>query len=147
MTEEDGIRCFCGNCGREMAGERHVSGEARVPCPSCGSLGRNFTAVFTATVEVGSCMEYKARSSAGEVGGLSNRRVFCEGRVGQYPSSCTREGWADVDRVIDRKNDLYKERVVAPDGSVLRDVEERLSDHQCRGSAKKGGAGGHSSRT
>lgn len=41
-------------------------------------------------------------------------------------------------RIIDRDNDRYLEKVVDPEtGEVLRDVDEPLSEHQGRGSAKK----------
>jgi hypothetical protein len=40
------------------------------------------------------------------------------------------------DQVIDRENDRYRERVVTEDGEVIRDVDEPLSKHQGRGSAK-----------
>ncbi len=40
-------------------------------------------------------------------------------------------------RTLDRDNDRYAEKVVDPEtGEVLRDVEEPLSEHQGRGSAK-----------
>lgn len=42
------------------------------------------------------------------------------------------------DRLIDRKRDLYKERVVDADsGEVIRDVEHPLSEHIGYGSAKR----------
>lgn len=41
------------------------------------------------------------------------------------------------DRILDRDNDRYVEKVVDPEtGEVLRDVEQPLSEHQGRGSAK-----------
>lgn len=40
-------------------------------------------------------------------------------------------------RLIDKENDRYRERVVDPlTGDVLRDVDERLSEHFGHGSAK-----------
>lgn len=42
-------------------------------------------------------------------------------------------------RTIDRDNDCYVEKVVDPEtDEVLRDVQEPLSDHRGRGSAKSG---------
>ena len=41
-------------------------------------------------------------------------------------------------RVIDKTNDRYFEKIVDPDtGDVVRDVSEKLSDHQGRGHAKR----------
>jgi len=45
--------------------------------------------------------------------------------------------WVFKNQVIDWLNDRYKERVVAPDGTVLRDVDHPLTEHQGRGSAKR----------
>jgi len=41
------------------------------------------------------------------------------------------------ERIIDRKNNHYKELVVNTDtGEIVRDIEQPLSDHTGRGSAK-----------
>jgi hypothetical protein len=49
---------------------------------------------------------------------------------------------AGLDRVIDRDNDYYLERIVDPEtGEVIRECEEKLSEHQGRGSAKPKGDG------
>jgi len=41
-----------------------------------------------------------------------------------------------VERIIDHENDWYSERITDEAGRVVRQVEEPLSDHQERGSAK-----------
>lgn len=136
MTEADPIRCFCGDCGKELPEERHAAAVDRVPCPVCGSLKRHFAAEFMATTESQASMCYKAKSPPGQRRGKSDRRAYREGKVGACPSEITPEGWADVERVICRDTDLYEERVVAPDGAVLHDVKEPLSEHRGHGSAK-----------
>jgi hypothetical protein len=45
--------------------------------------------------------------------------------------------WADVTQVVDRVNHRYRKRVVKADGSVVRDVDEALEDHQGFGSARR----------
>ena len=41
------------------------------------------------------------------------------------------------ERLLDRKNNLYIERIVDMDtGEVVRDIQEPLSDHRRRGAAK-----------
>ena len=32
--------------------------------------------------------------------------------------------------MVDRKNDRYRERITTPDGEVVRDVDEPLSEHR-----------------
>ena len=45
--------------------------------------------------------------------------------------------WVNKERVIDRDKDFYKEKVTdLKTGKVLRDIEEPLSKHINRGSAK-----------
>lgn len=45
--------------------------------------------------------------------------------------------WVSIHRIISRELDLYYELVVDEDtGDILRECEEKLSDHQGRGSAK-----------
>lgn len=42
-------------------------------------------------------------------------------------------------RHIDRRNDRYIERIATRDGELIRDVDERLSEHIGHGSAKTRG--------
>ena len=41
--------------------------------------------------------------------------------------------WSELLRVLDRADDRYVERIIAEDGSVIRDVDEPLSEHRGRG--------------
>lgn len=44
----------------------------------------------------------------------------------------------EKERIIDRKNNFYKELVINSDtGQVVRDIEHSLSEHTGRGSAKQ----------
>lgn len=45
--------------------------------------------------------------------------------------------WRDIERVVDRENDLYRERIVDADGNEIKNVEEPLSDHQGHSWAKR----------
>jgi hypothetical protein len=44
--------------------------------------------------------------------------------------------WNRLERIIDRDNDHYYEHIEDAAGNELRHVEERLSEHRGRGSAK-----------
>jgi hypothetical protein len=45
--------------------------------------------------------------------------------------------WNELTREIDRENDRYRERIVNPQsGEVIRHVDEPLTNHTGRGSAK-----------
>jgi hypothetical protein len=43
--------------------------------------------------------------------------------------------WAQTWQVVDRVNRRYRKRVVAADGTVIRDVDKPLEEHQGHGSA------------
>ena len=45
--------------------------------------------------------------------------------------------WVTKVRVIDRDNDEYHEVITGPDGEIIHDCHERLSDHWSHGSAKE----------
>lgn len=127
-------RWTCQTCGALLSECGPPDGAE--PCPSCGSLARRIEMEFLAEVTHSVALEGKAKSPVGERRGLSNRRVFLEWKQGECPSQATPEGFVDLYRMADRANDRYKERVVAPDGTVLRDVEHPLSEHRGHGSAK-----------
>ena len=56
-------------------------------------------------------------------------------RVGKSFFKKTRQ-WHNLERIIDKKNNIYKEFITNKSGRVIRDIEEPLSDHKGRGSAK-----------
>jgi hypothetical protein len=39
--------------------------------------------------------------------------------------------------IIDRPNDRYYERITDPDGNVVREIDEPLSAHRRRGTARR----------
>jgi hypothetical protein len=45
--------------------------------------------------------------------------------------------WRHIDRAFDRENDRYREIIKGPDGKIVRQVDELLSKHIGRGTAKK----------
>jgi uncharacterized Ntn-hydrolase superfamily protein len=81
-----------------------------------------------------------------EVGRIAAKGVSRTGRKskGKYAHESLRGHEFNVagnlmrkERIIDRKNNFYKELVVNTDtGEIVRDVEQPLSDHTGHGSAK-----------
>jgi hypothetical protein len=45
--------------------------------------------------------------------------------------------WRRVSREFDRKNDRYRETVHDEDGTVIRELDEPLSEHQGHGRARR----------
>lgn len=120
----------CGQCDRELDEAIGLALEDRQPCPECGSKSRNFGKGLNADVTMHSTLGYKARHPG-------PGKPFVEGKVGSDLHRKTGR-WMHLERVIDRARDWYRERISDPHtGEVIRDVEEPLSQHRGRGSAKK----------
>jgi hypothetical protein len=65
------------------------------------------------------------------------KKPFMEQKIGDS-YSWARDRWMDLVRVIDRRNDRYRESVVDQvTGEVVREVDEPLSEHTGRGSARQ----------
>ena len=86
------------------------------------------------TVKMHGSVRVKARTPG-------ERRPFVEGKYGDdlHRASGT---WSRLWRTIDRRRNRYQERIVDADGAVVRDVDEPLTDHRGRGSAKRKPNGG-----
>jgi hypothetical protein len=85
------------------------------------------------TLELYESLALKARD--GRLSG--RRRIFLEVWVGDSFHKLTGL-WNKLERLIDRRRDRYRERITDPrTGKILRDVDEPLSAHRDRGSAKR----------
>jgi hypothetical protein len=87
---------------------------------------------LTATVTMRTELRVKAKSPG-------EKRPFMEQKVGES-YSWARDRWMDLVRVVDRRNNRYRETVRDPEtGDVVRDVDEPLTEHTGRGSARPRG--------
>lgn len=120
---------FCNN-GHRMAESPNLPAGERTPCPQCGSLARRFhVGMEDAAVTIHSNLSVKARSPG--------KRAFMEQKVGDS-FSIARQKWMQLQQVVDRRANRYIKKVVDPEtGEVLRDVDERLTDHQGYGDAPR----------
>lgn len=84
---------------------------------------------MTANVDVHGRVAFKGRRDG-------KKRPFIEGKWGDDLHRLSGV-WNRLRRVIDRENDRYVEKIEAPDGTVLRDVDEPLPEHRGHGSAKR----------
>jgi hypothetical protein len=126
---EETTRCV--SCGGKVL---DISDDQRFPCPSCGSLGRAYGVHSTELpIEVHESLKGKIKDPTK----TRRRKVRVEFRTGDDFHRKTGQ-WNKVDRDIDRENDRYREVVVdGKTGKVIRAVDEPLSAHRGRGSAKK----------
>ena len=91
-------------------------------------------------------VQLKGNSAKSEVGRVAGKKLTRTGKRsgGKYDHEAVFGHEFNVagnlmhkDRIIDRENDFYKEKVVNTDtGEVVRDVEGPLTKHKDRGSAK-----------
>lgn len=101
------------------------------PCQVCGATARVLVRVVSDEVRVldGYAFKQLCPSNTGK------RKVAAEGFSRHEPSR--RAALVHHERVIDRRNDKYREVVVDADtGVVLHRDEGRLSEHRGHGSAK-----------
>ncbi len=103
--------------------------EKHSPCPKCGSKSRIVNEHIEDTVIFHGKLGLKARH--GQTG-----KPFYESISGSDLNHKTGE-WMKIERVIDRENDKYKEKIINPKTKeVLRHCEEPLSQHTGHGYAK-----------
>ena len=123
---------FCQNC-KSLINESKDREDQRQPCPVCGSVKRYSDESVTSELTPGAIVHTK-----GYAGGMSRKKgLLFESKDGDsYSVSLGR--FVKVNQLVDHKEDRYKKKVVDPVTSkVLRDVDEPLTDHQERGSAKR----------
>ena len=122
-------RTECGNCLALLETAR-TEAEAATPCPHCGSTLRN---VFVSIEE---------RATARDGNGMKAKR---QGQKRPFVESISLPNQSKIlgklvhhERLIDRDNDLYFERVTDYEtGKVIHEQAEPLSQHVGHGSAKK----------
>lgn len=122
----------CGVCGELLDERPDLPVGERPCCPRCGSTSRRFGIHLEGIVELKSQLGLKARSPG-------ERKPFFEQRTGDDLFRKARR-WMVLNRIIDRRRNRYFESVEDPEtGAVLRHVDEKLTDHRGRGSARQTG--------
>jgi ribosomal protein S27AE len=131
---------YCGACGAAIDEPGNTLPPDRKPCPSCGSLARNFGASMQETLTLREKLGLKHKRRG-------YKKPIYESISGDDLHRKSGE-WNKLTREIDRENNRYREIIVNPtSGEVLRNVDEPLSEHTGRGSAKpKPGDGALSGR-
>ena len=120
----------CKNCACVLNESPSLPVDQRQPCQSCGSLNRHHNAELAERVE--------ARASLG----LKHKRpgfkkpIYEEVVKPDLHRKTNR--WSFLVRIIDRYRNRYREHITdIESGRVVRSVDEPLTDHVNRGSAKK----------
>ena len=128
-TKQKKARARCGSCGEPIDESADVPIEDRVPCPQCGSTTRKFSEHLKvkAKAQVGLKFKHKRPGS---------KKPITEGFTGRDLRKSVGD-FVDKEQRFDRGKDRrYREKIVTDSGEVIRDVDEPLSEHRNRGSAK-----------
>jgi phage FluMu protein Com len=122
-------RTECAACGQRLAQAR-TEAEAALPCPACGSYERNLFASMAEAVVLRDGFSMKTKR-------VGQKKPFVESI--SVPSHSRKLGkLVQHDRLIDRDNDLYYEKVTEYEsGNTLHEHKEPLSEHVGHGSDKK----------
>jgi len=119
----------CGKCNALLDEPGSTLPDARTPCPHCGSMTRALDRGLKREGEVHTRLSFKAKNGTG--------RPFLEGISGASLSRRLKR-WMRLERVIDRRRDLYSEVVTDPEtGEEIHRCEEPLSQHRGHGNAAK----------
>ena len=123
----------CKDCGTQLAEPPNDLEATPAPCPACGSTAR--------LIQVGIRNEVTFKSKLGLKGRRTgSRKPFLEAVLGDDLFRKLGK-WMKLERVIDRDNDHYIERVTDPTtGQVVHECDEPLSKHTGHGSARNGNA-------
>jgi DNA-directed RNA polymerase subunit M/transcription elongation factor TFIIS len=118
----------CSNCGQVLSTSTSTEDELGA-CPKCGSTAKTFHVSLETRVSVHEKVSGKVRSS----GDKKPRKKFVFGQDLWRKMA----KWVHLERVMDRENNRYHERVVDPaTGEIIHECEEPLSEHRGHGSDK-----------
>lgn len=131
MQQRSKIECY--DCGEELPDE-WIASDANNQCPNCGSCKQKIELDFfeEISVEVHDTFRGKEKDPS-----LPSKKKLRKDII-TGDDIRKRDGkWMRKERIIDRDNDYYKEKVVDPEtGDVVHECEEKLSDHLGHGSNK-----------
>ena len=132
-TTTDSTSCY--TCGAAIDEPANTPASERQPCPECGSTVRTFNAHVHESVTLREKLGLKHKRPG-------FKKPIFESVSGEDLHRATGQ-WNQITREIDRENNLYKEVIVNPQtGEVIRHIEEPLTSHTGRGSAKPKPSGG-----
>jgi hypothetical protein len=120
----------CARCNANLP--NYLLDGANVPCPLCGATTRNHFVTITDHFEARDGYRAKAKRPSLP----SAKKLRSDSYSGVEPSH--KHGkLVRVQRIIDKDNDLYFERISdLESGETLHECKEPLSEHTGRGSAK-----------
>ena len=122
------ISATCTNCHNEL-GARGIL----APCSECGSLSQAIGSFTVAGLEIFPCIDVRVQNPK-----YQGRRKYIR-EVKSVAEHSVDGRLVRKNRLIDRGNNRYREKVTAVDtGEIIRHADHKLSEHTGRGSDKPG---------
>ena len=132
MTDEISITVSCTSCGESLSSEWARESNSNNVCPKCGGSAKAINMGIQDTVDIRESLKAKLKDPS-----LPSHK---NPRVEVFSGDDLRKSngqWMKKNRVIDKRNDQYKEIVVDPKtGEVIHHNEEPLWEHYGHCSAK-----------
>ena len=123
---------LCANCNSNLPDD--VPGQARVPCPDCGSTARAFHEVLTDSI-----IAYDGHRAKAKRPSLPSAKKLRFDTYSGIEHSHKYGKLVRVHRTIDKDNDRYVEKVIdLQTDEILHECDEALSKHINHGTAKPG---------
>ena len=123
----------CSQCNHPLPDartEQEAEAFTKQPCPSCGSFGR--------TLDVNMVETLAMRDFCGMKLKRQGEKKFAVEDVSRPDFNRDRGKNVHLQRLIDRDNDLYHERITdLESGEVIHEQREPLSEHRGHGAARK----------
>ena len=103
---------------------------SRTPCPSCGSFGRSLSASQDESITFRDFVGVKLKRQGA--------KKYAVEDVSKPDLNRDRGKNVHLQRLIDRENDLYHERVTdLESGEIIHEQRQPLSEHRGHGAARK----------
>lgn len=100
-------------------------------CPACKINDWNYDVTEEEKKFLRQKVKLRERNSKGE-------KPFRETTLGEELFNKTKE-WRQIERIVNRQDDIYYEKITDLEtGEVIKEVFEKLSEHQGHGADKKG---------
>ncbi len=133
MTETQ-TSVSCNQCGNTHSYGIQSSANVK-PCPECGSTDQNIKLDISETINLYDQLKLNAFDS--KLPSRTQQKRNQTEIITGHEWSVGLKKWVFKERVIDKPNNLYRERVTDPDtGKVIHECEEPLSEHTGHGDAK-----------
>jgi hypothetical protein len=129
--EQTEIKCNACGCLLTEGGEEMNPS----PCPECGATSRHVSLLIDEDSTITFYESVRGKTSRPSLRSKDKLRADV---FSGHDQSKTYRKWYLKERIVDKDRDYYMEKLTDPEtGKIVHFCEQKLSEHQGRGSAKK----------